>query len=734
MGADGLAWAWAGVVVCAWIAVRVDGRRGFFLVFAAAGVVGGLHRWRLAEMDAGVRMLGGAREVGVEVSGVVAGRPKVFGAGWEAPVKVARMVRDGQTVPVSGRILWSGRGMPPLPGTKLEATGKLRRPPLARNPGEMDFGRWLWRQGIWAVFAPDGRHLRTEAPPAWRQVVESWRMRFRRSIVLGLDPDSREVLVIRAMVLGERPADDDELIAAFRNSGSLHVFAVSGLHVGLVGLLFWGVLTVLRVPRRWAVWLLAAAMFGYAWLAGLRAPAIRASWMATLVLGGFLLRRRAALFNVLAAVAIGALALDGNQLFLPGFQLSYGVVVAIAVLTGVMMKFWMGRPAVDPYLPRSLWTGFQERAAQAQKKLCGLLGVSTAAWCGSAPLVAWHFRLVTPVAPFAGVVLVPMVAVVLALAIASAVLAPALPWAAVGVNRANAMVADASVKVAGAAAAIPGSHFRLPARGSGEQLLVYDLNFGAASVMFDPGDGQVFLFDCGDRWGFRHTVFPSLRRTGREVAAVLLSHPDSGHVGGALDLLGLAPPKRMFLPVLRARSPSFRKLVRRARAAGCRVSLMRAGQTIPCGENAWWEVLWTADPGERDALADDRCAVLRLHWHGWKILFLSDTGFGGERRLLESGIDLGADVLVVNRHRDDPGGTAEFLEAVAAKAVVASDDPFPPEERLGQDMKKRFGLGGARVLSLGDTGAVILTATSEQLVLSGFLNHERMKLRKQEGR
>jgi len=730
LAADAMSWwAWAGVAAALAVGAWSDGRRGVVLVLAAAGLAGGLHGWRVEGMQAGRRLLGDAGEVGVLISGTVAERPKVRGSGWAAPVRVERVVRGGRDVLVSGLVLWEGRGEAPLPGAELRATGRLLRPAAPRNPGEFDRGSWLWRRGIWAVFMPDGRELHMGRAPEWRRVVESWRSGFRDAIVLGLDGGSREANVIRAMVLGERPADDDELIDAFRNSGSLHVFAVSGLHVGLVGLFFWIVLRFFRVPRRWAVFVLVPAMFGYAWLAGLRAPAVRASWMAALLLFGFVLRRPSHLINVLAAVAVGALLVDGHQLFLPGFQLSYGVVVAIAVFAGMMMKFWMGPPVVDPFLPRSLWTWRHEKLDALQRWFCGTLGVSTAAWCGSAPLVGWHFRLVTPVAPFAGLVLIPMVFAVLALAMGAAVLAPVAPPVTVAVNRLNASVAGASVKVAEGAASLPGSHFRIPSSEAGEQLVIYDLTYGAAAAMFDPGDGRVFLFDCGDAWGFHHTVLPSLRNAGREVDSVLLSHPDSGHVGGALVLLDAAPPKRIFLPVLHARSPSFRRLIERGPAAGCELSRMWAGERISCGENAWWEVVRVAGPYERDALADERCSVLRLHWRGWRILFLADTGFRGERRLLGSGRDIGADVLVVNRHREDPGATLEFLEAVGAAVVVASHDNFPPEERLEPALRQRLGAAGARVLSLGETGAVVIAADRECLTLRGFVSGEVVELR-----
>lgn len=718
-------WWWV-VVAAVGLALLADGWRGLGLSLVAVVVIGGGHGWRLEQarrIDASALGVNGRAELWIE--GVVVGRPEPRGSGWEALVAVEGLRRAGAgELAPWGLVWWRERGEPPLPGSRLRAEGSAWRPEAPRNPGEHDFGGWLRRQGVWAVFRAGGGS-ECVPPPRWRRTLEQGRLGFRRAIVHGLDPDRREVRVIRAMVLGERPRSDDELIDAFRNSGSLHVFAVSGLHVGLVGLCVWMLLRLLRVPRRWAIPLLVATMFSYAWLAGLRAPAVRAAWMAALLLGGFLIRRPGRLLNLLSAVALGALAWDGHQLFLAGFQLSYVVVAAIALLGPPLARRLGARPVVDPYLPRALWSRHHEWQASGQRWLAGSLGVSLAAWCGSAPLVGWHFRLFTPVAPLASLLLLPLVTAVLALALGAAAVAPFSPAVAARINQVNAGFAGVSVRMAEWAAALPGSHWRLPDRGAGRgELVVFDLEYGAAASLFDPGVGEFSLLDCGDAWSVRRTILPRLRRGGRPLGPLILSHPDSGHLGGAVSLLDAARPEQIWLPVERARSPSFRSLVALAPSRQVPLGRMRAGDTIGCAPDAWWEVLQVAPAGEWDALADDRCAVLRLHWHGWRMLFLSDTGFIGERRLEQQGGDLAADVLVLGRHRIDPGCTSGLLAAVAPRVVVVSHDRFPPEERVSARMLERLRASGAQVFHQGESGAVIINAGRERLELRGFLGGE----------
>ncbi len=742
VAADGTPWAAAGVALALAAAAWSDGRRGLLLAVLAAGLGGGLHGWRTTRLRARQRMIAQAGRLEVRLAGTVAGRPETRGGGWVAPVRVGHLVPRGAATPAAapvaarprpsggwGTVWFHGRGRTPLPGTRILADARLQPPEPARNPGEFDRARWLGRQWVWAVAEAGDAPLETTGPPPWRQLAEACRNGFRTAITDGLDPGGREAAVIRAMVLGERPADDDELIGAFRDSGALHVFSVSGLHVGLVGLCCWWLLRLLHVPRRWAIPVLVPMIFGYAWLAGLVAPALRAAWMAALLLAGFLARRPAGLLNVLAAVALGALAADGSQLFLPGFQLTYGVVAAIALLGRPCTRIVAGRPVVDPFLPRALWSWWHERLDGCQRWLAGALGVSLAATAGSTPLIGWHFRFVTPVAPLASLVLIPVTLALLALALAAAALAPLAPPATRALNRLNALVARAAVAIADGAARLPGSHFNLPPAGSRPaELVVFDLPYGAAATLLDPGDGRATLLDCGDQWSARQSLLPALRAAGRDLTTLVVSHPDGGHLGGAATLCRADPPALVLLPVARARSPGFRRLLEAAPAAGATLALLRPGQSLPAPPAARWEVVHLADPADDDALADDRCAVLRLHWHGWRILFTGDTGFRGERVLLESGADLAADVLVIGRHRSDPGATAPFLARVGARVVIASHARFPPEERLDARLRARLAAGGARVFGQGETGAVILTADPARLHVRGFLDGSQAEL------
>lgn len=633
---------------------------------------------------------------------------------WVAPARLL----DG---PVPGaKILWQGRGTLPVAGALITAEGRFSAPPEPRNPGEFDRAAWLRRQGVAAVFE-SSREPVTIDTGQLAQNGAKIRHGFRELVTEGLDGTSEAAVVIRAVVIGEQPPDADALIAAFRHSGTLHVFSVSGLHVAMVGSIGWLVLSWLGVPRRWAVPLLLPLIFGYAWVTGNSAPAVRSAWMAAVFLGAFVWRRRPDLLNALGVVLLAAMLWDGRMLFQPGVQLSYGVVAAIAVGTAWAARTFAWMAQADPLMPEPLMNRWQAGWLKLRRRLAQTLSVSLAAAVGSTPLTLFHFRLVTPVSVVAGLVLMPLVFVILSVALVSAAVGLVARPASRVLNHANGVVASASVRSAEWFAAIPGGHFQFR-RETGPMLLVYDLAYGAGAACFSGGSDGAVLIDCGDRPGFRYQVAPSLRNLGIEPDSVVLSHPDGGHLGGGSAVWQAFPIRQALLPVELARSPTHRQWRNEAPAAGIKLHQVACTDMLPFPDGATLEVLHYADPRAVNALADERVAVYRLHWRGWRILFTSDAGMGAELRMLDGRKDLAADIIIAGRHRSDLTLCDRFLDAVNPRAIIASNPPFPETEKLAGSTIDYWQSRGIEVIDQGVAGGVTLTPDARGgLVVDGFL-------------
>ena len=693
----GLAW-----VLCGWISV-------------------GVFAWRNAVRNAAETSLLQTR--GGEMQGRILKDGKGAGSFWSAPAILLNGPQAG------AKVWWQGRGGAPVAGAVARACGNFAPLPAMRNPGEFDQAAWLRGQGVAAVFEASG--VKGEVMTGeWAALGARLRRGFRAAVTEGLTENSQAAVVIRAVVVGEQPPDADELVAAFRNSGTLHAFSVSGLHVAMVGTIAWFLLRLVGVSRRWAVLVLLPLIFGYSWLTGNSPPAVRSAWMAAVFLGAFVSRRRPDLLNALGAVLLAATLWDGRLLFQPGVQLSYGVVAAIALgASGSMRWFaWIAKPEL--YVPLAMMNRRQRAWLWLRRSVAQSLGVSLAAGVGSTPLTAFHFGMVTPISVFAGVIFVPLVFVLLCASMLAVACYPLAPTVTRWVNLGNAWVADACVFTAEKFAAVPGGHFQVgPERAP--FLLVYDLEHGAGAACFSDGGGGSVLLDCGDPYGFKRRVAPSLRRLGVIPDSVVLSHPDGGHLGGGALVWKLFPVHQVLLPVEKSRSPAFRDWSERAPVTGVRTRLAKDVRDLPMPDGARLEILHFPDALAQNAAADDRVAIFRLHWHGWKLLLTSDAGISTEMEMLDRHLDVSADIIIAGKHEGDLSLCDRFLDAVNPQAIVAGHSDFPVAEKLDPQTVDYWRSRGIQVIHQGKSGGVtIMVDGAGNLRLEGFADQSVMILKR----
>lgn len=624
------------------------------------------------------------------------------------------------------RLLVRGLTTELVPGDRVHLRGRGVRFGAPRNPGERDSRQRMKRAGLAGelrVESLEKSGARRWAPRRW-----AWRAReeIRDRLAWGLDAEGTAVVLIRALVLGERPGDQMELFGVFRRSGTMHVFAVSGLHVGMVGFLAWLLVWGLRVPRGWGLWFVLVVMWSYAMVTGLRPPAMRAAIMATVILLGFVMRRGPVLGNSLLASVPLVLLADSFQWRQPGFQLSYVVVAAIIVVAPPLIR--LAGPLVegDPFLPRALYTRPQVILRSLREKVAGLGAVSVAAWLGSLPLMWAKFGIITPSAVLASMVLVPAVFLILGLAIFG-LLAGLLAQPAEGmVNQVNGLVVTGAYQVARGFSSLPGSYFEMPGEAWwGRGMVVFDLRQGDGACYFGAAGGV--LLDAGSEREFRRVVFPALRKGGAGVDSLVVSHADGGHCGGMARAVEAWGTGQALVPVGEARSPYFRSFLRVAEEEGCAIWRGEPGRRYPLAEGAELEVLWAPREGE-GRLADDRGMILKLHWRGWRILLTGDTGFETEKRLLARGIDVASDVWVMGRHATDQTGTLEFLRAVGPQVIVASEARFPTGEQVPDWWARMVREQGVTLWNQASTGAVALRAEEGTLELRSFVDKKRVKV------
>src|SRR2546427_7806884 len=454
----------------------------------------------------------GSRPRVLTATGCVISEPKI------APSGFATFLFTLKSIELEGRkrsthAIWQVRwkGVPEF-GDELKFFGTAEPIPPPRNPGEFDMRAYLARRDVrrmlFVRYPEEGTLIRHGGgnPIMWAaQKSRAW---MQNALCRGLEtaPDVQNFL--SGIVLGLRHQTPEDIEEPFQQTGTLHLFAVAGLHVGIVAALLWMLATVARLSRKWATALVIPLLLFYAAVTGLHVSSVRAAVMTSILLGGFFFERKVFVLNSLAAAAFFLLCWNTNELFSTGFQLSFSVVGAIILFADPLFGVLRRWGAPDPFLPRSLLRGPRHFMHLAFEWLCRGASVSLAAWLGSLPFVLWYFHIVTPISLLANLVVVPIAFFILAIALLSLLLTPLLVWPAVIFNNANWFLAQVVLGIVHLLAQVPGGHFYVERphwpQNDIAKITVLDLGAGAA-VHLRTRSGD-WLFDCGSDRTYQRVV------------------------------------------------------------------------------------------------------------------------------------------------------------------------------------------------------------------------------------
>lgn len=638
-------------------------------------------------------------------------------------------------------------------GQRVEVTGVLRRPRGAAAPNLFDYRALLANRGIYYQLQSAGAHEWRLAgghdaprPPPLAERFVPWA---RRTLARGLPEEDESLRLLWAMGLGWRTALTDEVAEPFMRSGTMHLFAISGLHVALIAGILVTSLRVVGVPRAACAWLVLPALWFYTAATGWQASAVRAAIMMSVVVGGWSLRRPGDLLNSLAAAAFLILLWEPHQLFTASFQLSFCVVLSIGLLLPPLARARQRVFQPDPFLPPELRPRWQRWLEWPVRLVTTSVAISLAAWLGSLPLVAYYFHLLTPVCLAANLVVTQLGALALTSCLGSLFCGDWLAGVGELFNHSAWFWMLLMARMSEWFSHLPGAWFAVPPPGAatfalyyaglialvsgwvlapqrrrravfggacavvllagkflwarqGLQLSLLPLSGGQALFLDAPGRDNDWLIDCGDEASARRLTVPFLRGQGvNRLAHFALSHGDIRHIGGGLVILAAFQPRQVWTPHVRFRSQAYGAVLSGLNAAAVHRPVGRGDLAGP------WTVLHP-DEADRFARADDGALVLQGAFHGVRILLLSDLGEEGQTRLLARGYDLRADVVVAGLPARGEPLSAPLLQAIQPKLIVLADAEIPVRERASPALRTRLAAGGAVVVSTADTGSVQL--------------------------
>lgn len=332
-------------------------------------------------------------------------------------------------------------------GDRLFLKGRLCRP-FSFSKGGFNYRDYLERRGIYCILSVKKDSIIKELGKSHGNPLKSFSFRIKRRarevITKNLSPFSAGIL--NALILGDRQDLSPYLLDILMKLGTIHIIAISGFNVGITAFIILLILKIIKIPRRPRYGLTIILLVVYCILTGASPPVARATLMAAVFLCAYFFKREVSIYNSLSLAALIILAVNPYQLFEISFQLSFLSVVSIV---------WLS-PKIKAMFPKKsdkiLWIRF----------LILTFSVSTAAWLGLLPLIAYYFRTFTPITVLANMIIVPYSAVITASGFTFALIGVLIPSLAPIFAASNELLILILFKIHTFLAAIPLAYFKLP--------------------------------------------------------------------------------------------------------------------------------------------------------------------------------------------------------------------------------------------------------------------------------
>ncbi|MBT8420685.1 MAG: DNA internalization-related competence protein ComEC/Rec2 [Gammaproteobacteria bacterium] len=647
---------------------------------------------------------------------------------------------DGQRI----RLNWYGSPPQLLPGEKWHLTVRLKRPRGFRNPGGFDYEKWLFQERIHATgyvrSAKENSKLATDA----RRSLDRMRYRLARKIdeVLGDSPHGN---IVKALAIGVRDGIAEAQWETLRSTGTAHLMAISGLHIGLVTMLIFFIarrlwtlfpsMALIIPAQRLAAPIAVAGALGYAALAGFSLPTQRALVMVCVVMAGIFWRRHTSPGFSLVFALFVILLLDPFSVLSIGFWLSFAAVaiilfgmtghlsvrkswwrwgrVQILIAIGLMplsVLFFHEHPLISPVanLIAIPWIGFVVvplvLAGTCLVTLLPDLGGLLLSWGNWAIAIPWPFLqglesldfvyrtgfappLWTVIAGGAGVILL--------------LLPRGMPGRWLGVIWLLPLFLISPPRPAAGEI-----WFTLLDVGQGlaavvrtrEHVLVYD-----TGPIYGPG------FDAG-----KAAVIPFLRNQGITfVDRVITSHEDADHAGGLASLLAEIPVDTIF-------------------TNGHVLQAEQSKRGTACREGVEWH--WDGvdfkilHPASDRASGNNGSCVLRITNAEGTILLTGDIEHPAEARLVKiHGDELRTDVFVVPHHGSKTSSSEQFLQVVKPRYALFSTGYRNRFGLPSEPVVARYRQVGAKLLFSDRDGAIDFRLTPGKGISEPILYREQAR-------
>jgi len=692
------------------------------------------------------------------------------GAGYTSfLLDVDRVGVGGSTpVPLCGGLLvrWIEPGRPVYTDERVRVQGALKHTLGHVNPGIQDFEDYLRRRGIHSAVRVRGPEAveRTASGRWWRPGYWASRLRDLEARRLARAvPDSALPFVLTVW-LGGRGQIQDQEYQVYVDSGTAHILAVSGIHIGIVFISVSFLLRLVIRNRRARTALTMGAVLLFALVAGARVSSLRAAIMIAFYLLADFFDREPDSPTALGIAGMLFLLVNPENLFDRAFLLSFSSLASILIFRGRINAILGSAPRflrdglislfarVSPDLRDDRVTPFAPVPRGLQEGLAMTLSVQIL----PLPLAVHFFHVLPLVAPLVNLVVVPLLTVTLWLSFFTTLCALVSADIAMLFGHALAPIVALIRTVTELAAAAPAGHLRVVSPTAiamvaywgvvallagavaaqarrrlwlagavalaglawlcwrpldPEPAVVFlDVGHGDAIFIRTPG-GDTVLVDGGDASEYvdmgARVVGPFLwSHQVDHLDYVILSHPDRDHIGGLFHVLDRSSVGCLILGPRDVGHPAEHALLERCVEHHIPVHRVRRGDRLNLA-GATLDVLHPPENWPENSTVNDASLVLRLCWPGLEVLLTGDIEAQAEAALAPA---IGhTAILKVPHHGSRTSSSPAFIDAVRPRVCIISTGGTHGRESVDPFVLRNYGMRGSTVLRTDLAGGITIT-------------------------
>ena len=594
----------------------------------------------------------------------------------------------------------------PEPGDSLcyEASWYPVTPPSV--PGAFDTQGWLNSQGL-AAYGKFKRWTAHRGDWTFERSFFRFRQFLQRRFAKFLDP--AETGLLMGLLAGDRSGIPEVLRSDFQRSGLVHVLAISGFHVVLLAGMLMVFLKATGLPHKIVILIATALLAIYVPVTG-GSPAVRrAVMMFAIPQIGTLFGKPANTLNSLGVALLLIILPEPSVIWNPGFQLSFAATAGIIIGTPHNPT----KLLPEKFTRNKLWQKIQAFAIDpTYVTLCATLA--------TAPFLIHHFKTLSPFAWFGNIIVVPTISLGMQAGLfaqlspvdficetfcnaarfflrlaslltrilsdstaASVTVGPFSPAILVALGFLILLLPVcyknyiarkyALLCILVAAALFAFESYRAVLYPSWT-LTTIDVGQGDSHLVKTPS-GKHFLIDAGDNSrqdSGKDIIVPFLHHIGvSTLDALIITHPDKDHFGGALSLLKMFPIKELWASecAMKERKPEWQQVIHEANKRNIPIRNMHRG--LRWKEN-YFEIR-TIHPVENVCTeANEGSITLRLKGLGHSAVLTGDLTVAGEKQILKTDVYLKSDVLKLGHHGSKTSSSVKFLNAVEPKYAIVS--------------------------------------------------------------